>query len=91
LIYKDGYAVYVADHANTKSPVIKPFGYSNDNQTYYKKNNIVKLYPWKDGESHIQHVDWVDIESHRRGELLSKELESERKRAEQESAAKWKQ
>lgn len=89
IIYKDGFAVYVADLSLIKSPIIKPIGYPNDNQTYHKKNNIVKLYPWKEGESHDRHIHWIDTESHGGGELLNKELELEKKRAYQENEAKW--
>jgi hypothetical protein len=83
IIYKDGYAVYVVDLASIKSPVRKPIGYPNDNQTYSNKNNIVKLYPWKEDESHYRHIDWINSRTDfsGQGELLKKELEPERKRA----------
>jgi hypothetical protein len=90
IIYKDGYAVYLADLNLLESPVRKPLGYPNDNQVYSKKNNVAKLYPWKEGESHERHVQWInDISfSSGIGELLKKEMEPERNRVKHELATK---
>jgi hypothetical protein len=90
LIYKDGYAIYVVDLSMIGPSAIKPIGYPDDNQTYYEKNNIVKLYPWKEGESHERHIDWIDNLTfpYGQGELLKKELEPERKRAREERLMK---
>ena len=87
IIYRDGYAAYVVDHPQIDSPVLKPIGYPDDNQIYHDKNNIVKLYPWKDGESHDRHAHWIQSEasyspSH---ELLKRELEPEQKRAHEQN------
>jgi hypothetical protein len=93
LIYKDGYAVYRADLKYFKSPVLKPLGYPNDSQTYRKKGNIVKLYPWKEGESHEKHIDLIDgwTLPSKENELLLKELEKEKRRVEQEHTKKRRQ
>lgn len=93
LIYKDGYAVYRADLKYFKSPVLKPLGYPNDSQIYRKKDNIVKLYPWKEGESHEQHVKIIDgwTLPSKGNELLLKELKPEKIRVEQERAKKRRQ
>ena len=93
IIYKDGYAAYIADLSSIYTPVTKPIGYPDDNQTYSKKNNIVKLYPWKEGESHYGQVDFIDAITRcsGQGELLKKELEPERKRAREERLLKRKQ
>jgi hypothetical protein len=82
LIYKDGYAAYVVFH--TDDPQIgRSFGYLHEKQPYRKKNNIAKLYPFKEGESHEKHVDWIGgwTLSPQKNELLLKELEPEKTRA----------
>jgi hypothetical protein len=93
LIYKDGYSVYVAEPGNRGSiypPVTPPIGYPDDKQTYNEKNNIVKLYPWKEGESHDVHIGRIDgVTRSGQGEPLKKELEPERKRAHQENLKKY--
>jgi hypothetical protein len=90
LVYKDGYSVYAVDLDRMDSPVIKPIGYPDDNQAYHKENNIVKLYPWKDGESHELHKGRIDglTRYSGEGELLKKELAPERKRADEEMLKK---
>ncbi len=85
LIYKDGYAAYFADLTSIESPVRKPLGYPNVEQIYRKKNNIAKLYPWKEGESHYRHLNMIrGSYLSEEGELLRKELEPEKKRAEKD-------
>ncbi|MBN2019089.1 MAG: hypothetical protein JW749_02555 [Sedimentisphaerales bacterium] len=93
LIYKDGYAVYRAILKYFKSPILKPLGYPTVEQIYSKKNNIAKLYPWKDGESHEKHLELVDEWTFpsKENELLLKELELEKIRAEQERTEKQRQ
>jgi hypothetical protein len=81
IIYRNGYAAYIVDLTQIGDPVLKQIGYPDDNQIYHDKNNIVKLYPWKEGESHDRHVHWIEdiaLYSHHR-ELLRRELEPERK------------
>lgn len=92
LIYKDNYAVYTLWREYKKPPVGRSFGYPRKNQSYRRKNNLVKLYPWKEGESYYRHIDWIDgvTISCGKGELLRKELEEERKRAREERLAKRK-
>jgi hypothetical protein len=53
----------------------------------------VKLYPWKEGESHYRQVDWIHAltRSAGQGKLLKKELEPERKRADEDLAKKVKE
>jgi len=85
LIYKDGYAAYIVDHRRVDS-VDKPIGYPEDKQKYLEKNNIVKLYPWKEGESHYKHISAINDMTifSGKGELLRKELEPEKKRADKD-------
>jgi hypothetical protein len=86
LIYKDGYAAYIVDLSRIDS-VYKPFGYPDDNQSYHERNNIVELYPWKEGESHYHHLNCINnVTFYGEGELLKKELEPEKKRAREELA-----
>jgi hypothetical protein len=89
IIYRDGYAAYILDFSRVNS-ISKPFGYPDVNQIYHDKNNIVKIYPWKEGESHDSHAHCIEnaaLYSHHR-ELLRRELEPERKRAREEVLAK---
>jgi hypothetical protein len=93
IIYKDGYARYIV-FDNDDPQVGRSFGYSNYKQNYQRKNNNVKLYPWKEGESHDAHfnsIDWRTSHYSGQGELLRKELEPEKNRAQQERAAKRRQ
>jgi len=81
LIYKDGYEVCIVDLSRIDSPVTK---------TYSKKNNVVKLHPWKEGESHFQHITLINgITSYGQSDLLKKELEPEKKRAHEENLKKY--
>lgn len=93
LIYKDGYAVYRAVLKYFESPILKPLGYHTVEQIYSKKDNIAKLYPWKEGESHQKHLELIDewTVPREKNELLLKELEMEEIRAEQERAEKKRQ
>jgi hypothetical protein len=89
MVYKDKYAVFKLLREYKKPPFGRSFRYPDIKQPYIEKNNIIKLYPFKEGESHIDHLDWIEMYLPKRNKLLLKELESERKRAEQEIAAKW--
>ena len=88
LIYKNNYAVYRVPGGFRGPRSGRSFGYPGKDQKYRKKDNIVKLYPWKEGESHDQHRSWIDVLTGGTGELLQKELEEERKRAREERLAK---
>jgi len=92
LIYKNNYAVYRRAGGYGGPRLGRSFGYPGKDQKYRKKDNIVKLYPWKEGQSHDQHISWIDgvTRSSGKGELLRKELEEERKRAREERIAKYK-
>jgi hypothetical protein len=81
LIYKDNYATYTA-WAHSK--VGRSFGYSDKDQKYRKRNNLVKLYPWKDGESHLDHIHYIEWAPYHPGILLRQEMENERERADKE-------
>ena len=81
LVYKDKYAAYKLLRQYKKPIVGWSFGYLDIKQPYHEKNNIVKLYPFKEGESHENHLDWIGMHSPERNKLLPKELEPERKRA----------
>jgi hypothetical protein len=85
IIYKDQYAVYTA-FEYWKSDGCSSFGYPDKDQEYRNKNNLVKLYPWKNSESHQNHVYCIEwSRNYRRSQLLRKELEEEVKRAKEES------
>lgn len=92
MIYKDGYAVYIV-FDNDAVQVGRSFGYFNEKQPYRKKGNVARLYPWKEGESHDQQVNWINgwTLPSKGNELFLKELEPEKKRAKQELAEKWRQ
>ena len=92
IIYKNNYAVYELLRDYKKPPVGRSFGDQSKNQPYCKKNNLVKLYPWKRGESRDEHISWINREARYCGEseLLRKELQEERKRATEENLAKYK-
>ncbi|MHC4648296.1 MAG: carboxypeptidase-like regulatory domain-containing protein [Planctomycetota bacterium] len=90
LIYKDGYAVYTLLAEYDKSG--KSYGYPNRNQKFRRRNNLVELYPLKNGESYREHITWIiDMACAMgagTGTLLQEELKPERKRAEAESIGK---
>jgi hypothetical protein len=88
LIYKNNYAGYKLWRGYKKPPMGRSFGYPRKDQPYCKKNNLIKLYPWKEGESHEEHVDWIGCSDNRT--LLWKELEEEKKLVREEQLAKWK-
>jgi hypothetical protein len=83
LVYKDKYAVYKLLRRYKKPTVGWSFGYLDIKQPYREKNNIVKLYPFKEGESHDDHFYHIMTLSQSSAEntLLMKELEAEKKRA----------
>ncbi|MHC4647698.1 MAG: carboxypeptidase-like regulatory domain-containing protein [Planctomycetota bacterium] len=56
LIYKDGYAAYTLLRRYGKPPKGRSFGYDDKDRIYRKKDNLVRLYPWKEGESHVRHL-----------------------------------
>jgi len=85
IIYKDNYAVYTVWGRYDKPLVGKSFGYPRKNQEYSKKDNLVKLYPWKSGELHYRHISWIrSSDCYGKSVLLRKELEAEEKRADEE-------
>ncbi len=93
LIYKNNYAVYKLYRSYGKPAVGRSFGYLDKNQIYYKKDNLVKLYPWKNGESHDKHIGWIDSAMLHLGKrifLLRKEIEEEKKRAREERLSRYK-
>jgi len=87
LIYKNNYAVYRRAGEYGGPRLGRSFGYPGKGQKYRKKNNLVKLYPWKEGQSHDQHISLIDALTGGTGELLQKELEEERERAREERLA----
>ncbi|MHC4655995.1 MAG: carboxypeptidase-like regulatory domain-containing protein [Planctomycetota bacterium] len=92
LIYKNNYAVYDLWGEYRKPTVGRSFGYPRKNQPYSRKNNLVKLYPWKIGESHDTHLDYIRLSHCYRTStnlLLEKELQEEEKRAKEERRKKY--
>jgi hypothetical protein len=92
LIYKNNYAVYDLWRKYGKPTVGRSFGYRFKNQPYSRKNNLVKLYPWKKGESHDTHLDYIRYSHYYRSGatlLLEKELQEEEKRAKEERRKKY--
>jgi hypothetical protein len=92
LIYKNNYAVYTLWREYGKPTVGRSFGYPRKNQPYSKENNLVKLYPWKKGESHDVHLNFIRSSPvHGRGTslLLTEELQEEEKRAKKERLKKY--
>jgi hypothetical protein len=88
IVYKDKYGAYILFSGES---VGITFG-EKERQSYLTKNNLVKLYPWRDGESHEKHVDWIGgwtLPPQKNG-LLLKELGPEKKRAREEALAKHK-
>lgn len=91
LIYKNNYAVYRVPGGFCGPRSGRSFGYPGKDQKYRKKDNVVKLYPWKESQSHDSHIDWIRWSDGYGGSvLLRKELEEERKRAREESLAEYK-
>jgi len=88
LIYKNNYAVYRVPGGFGGPRLGRSFRYPGKDQKYRKKDNVVKLYLWKEGESHDIHVDWIESWCSDERTLLWKELEEERKRAREERLAK---
>jgi hypothetical protein len=74
LVYKDGYEAYIIDPSRSDSPITKP------------TDNTVKLQPWKEGWSHDGHMNVINAYTiyNGKGELLKKELEPEKKRADKD-------
>jgi hypothetical protein len=93
LVYKDGYAAYnvSSPRAYGKPPAGRSFGYLGEDQLYLEKDNLVKLYPWKEGQSHEDHYQLLRtwLFTHR-GKLLRSEMEKEKERAREEALAKHK-
>ena len=91
LIYKNNYAVYRRAGGYGGPRLGRSFGYPGKDQKYRKKDNVVKLYPWKEGQSHDSHRDcirWSD--NYGVSVLLRKELKEEEERAREERLAKYK-
>jgi len=89
IIYKDKYAAYKLFREYKKDPVCRSFGYHDVQQIYQKNNNIVKLYPFKEGESHYQHLNWIGMHSPKTNKLLTKELGPEEELAHKENLKKY--
>lgn len=90
VVYKDGYAVYTLWRWYKKPTVGRSFGYPDEDQPYLNKNNLVRLYPWKSGESHDQHWHWTQSqENYGRSVLLKEELKEEKKRGDEELRLKY--
>jgi len=92
LIYKNNYAVYDLWRKYGKPTVGRSWGYPHKDQLYSRKNNLVKLYPWKKGESHDRHYYSIRRSpgyGHGTNLLLKKELQEEEKRADKESLEKY--
>ena len=92
LIYKNNYAVYDLWGEYRKPTVGRSFGYPRKNQPYSRKNNLVKLYPWKIGESHDSHLHYITSSPGYGGGtnlLLKEELQEEEKRAKKERLKKY--
>jgi hypothetical protein len=92
LIYKNNYAVYYLWREYGKPTVGRSFGYRLKNQLYSRKNNLVRLYPWKKGESHDTHLHYIRYSHSYRSKtnvLLEKELQEEEKRADKEGLKKY--
>jgi len=84
-IYKNNCAVYTLYREYKKPAVGRSFGYPDKNQKYHKRNCLVKLYPWKNDESHYRHIEWIKSSmSYYKSELMNKELTEEKKRADKE-------
>jgi len=90
-IYKNNYVIYKLYREDKKPTVGRSFGYPGKDQKYRKKDNVVKLYPWKDGESHSKHMQWIDSATRNKNDLLWKEAEEESERAREERLAERKE
>lgn len=88
LVYKDKYAAYKLLRQYKKPPVGWSFGYLDIKQPYREKNNIIKLYPFKEGDSHDRHISWIGMHSPEINKLLLKELKPEEERAHEENLKK---
>lgn len=89
VIYKDGYAVYKLHRTYGKPPVGRSFGHLGQDQKYKKRGNLVRLYPWKEGDSHEDHVSWIDTWLlHDPGKLVRREMKKEEERAREEVLGK---
>jgi hypothetical protein len=88
IIYKDEFGAYKVFSGES---VGISFG-EKERQPYHKNNNIVKLYLWKEGESHEQHLFGINAVMTVCGktELLTHELTEEKRRAREEALAKHK-
>jgi hypothetical protein len=92
LVYKDGYAAYKVSSTYKRPQVGRSFGDVGKEQPYRQQDNLVKLYPWKEGESHEDHYDHLHILGFRHGgELLIREMEKEKERAREEALSKYKE
>lgn len=82
MIYKDGYSGYKV-YGDELKPVGRSFGHKNEEQTYHKRRNLVQLFPFKNSDSHQDHINWIETFGiHNWPEhLLEKELKQEMERA----------
>jgi hypothetical protein len=81
VIYKDNYAAYKVYYTYGKPPVGRSFGYPGEQQEYQKQDNLVRLQPWKTGQSHRDHVDYVRrTRNYQNSQLLRQELQKEKER-----------
>lgn len=73
LIYKDNYECYLIREGRS-------YNDPNVNLPYKKKNNLVKLYPWKEDRPHRDRIPWPLITRSSPSEpktLMEKEIEKE--------------
>lgn len=83
VVYKDGYAGYIA-HSERDNGFARSLWYV---QKCEKRNNLVKLYPWKEGcSTHKDNYDLVWGQSWNLSPLLTAELEKEKIRTRIEEA-----
>jgi hypothetical protein len=89
IIYRSKYAAYTLRGGWDEGG--RSYGQPLEVQEHRRENNLVKLHPWKDGEPHYKHMEWLaaKIGAIAGGEknlrLLPKELEQERKLADKEA------
>jgi hypothetical protein len=83
LVYKDKYAAYELFRQYKKPPVGRSFGYLDIKQPYSEKNNNVRLYPFKESESHDDHIYHIRTwsQSSSENKLLLNELKKEERHA----------
>lgn len=85
MIYKDGYSGYKV-YGDELKLVGRSFGHKNEEQTYHKRRNVVRLFPFEKPDSHRDHLRWIETYGifGWPKQLLEKELQNEMKRAREE-------